>query len=52
MPFAMVAKTEGGADVLARIEIDMPQAGADEVLVRHEAIGVNFIDIYIYRNSC
>ena len=25
----------------------MPQAGADEVLVRHEAIGVNFIDIYI-----
>ncbi|MEK9611838.1 MAG: quinone oxidoreductase [Alphaproteobacteria bacterium] len=47
MPFAMVAKTKGGADVLARMEIDMPQAGADEVLVRHEAIGVNFIDIYI-----
>ena len=47
MPFAMVAKTRGGADVLARLEIDMPQAGAGEVLIRHEAVGVNFLDIYI-----
>ena len=46
MPFAMVARTKGGADVLFA-EIDMPQAGTNEVLVRHEAIGVNFIDIYI-----
>ncbi len=47
MPFAMVARTKGGADVLVKTEIDMPPVGAGEVLVRHEAIGVNFIDIYI-----
>ena len=47
MSFAIVARVKGGADVLHRMEIDMPQVRSDEVLVRHEAIGVNFIDIYI-----
>lgn len=47
MPYAIAARSPGGPDVLTRIDIDVPQPGPGEVLVRHTAIGVNFIDIYI-----
>ena len=50
MPFAIVARKTGDADVLAQIEIEIPVPGPGEVLIRHEAIGVNFIDIY--RHCC
>jgi len=36
----------GGVDALEYIDADRPKAGAGEVLVRIEAIGVNFIDVY------
>lgn len=36
----------GGPDVLAVEEIDRPTPGAGEILIRHAAVGVNFIDTY------
>jgi NADPH2:quinone reductase len=40
----------GGPEVLEAVEIDMPAPGPGQVLVRHEAIGINFIDTY-YRTG-
>jgi NADPH2:quinone reductase len=40
-----VAET-GGADVLTLVERPNPKPGRGQALVRHEAIGLNFIDIY------
>lgn len=37
----------GGPDVLRWETIDLPVPEADEVLVRHTAVGLNFIDTYI-----
>jgi NADPH2:quinone reductase len=39
-------KETGGPDVLEIEAIDVPRPGDGEVLVRHEAIGLNFIDTY------
>jgi NADPH:quinone reductase len=36
----------GGPDVLEYVDIDTPHLGTGQVLVRLEAIGVNFIDVY------
>jgi NADPH2:quinone reductase len=36
----------GGPEVLQYVDIDTPEPGKGEALVRMEAIGVNFIDIY------
>src|SRR5262245_14562985 len=36
----------GGPEVMRFADIDAPEPGSDEVRVRHEAIGVNFIDTY------
>ena len=36
----------GGPEVLRREEVTLPEPGPGEVLVRHEAIGLNFIDTY------
>ena len=47
MTYAMAAARPGGSDMIRRIEIDAPAAGAGEVVIAHEAIGINFIDIYI-----
>jgi NADPH2:quinone reductase len=43
---AIRVHTFGGPEVLSLDEIPVPQPGPGEVLVRIEAIGVNFIDIY------
>jgi NADPH2:quinone reductase len=40
----------GGPDVLRLVDADTPTPGAGQVLVRQEAIGLNFIDIY-YRTG-
>lgn len=44
----------GGPDVMALADVATPKPGAGEVRVRHEAIGVNFIDVYhrtgLYKN--
>ncbi|WP_269515133.1 quinone oxidoreductase family protein [Brevundimonas subvibrioides] len=36
----------GGPDVLALHEVDTAVPGPGQILIRHEAIGLNFIDIY------
>lgn len=38
--------TTGGHEVLQREELDVGQPGPGEVRLRHEAIGLNFADIY------
>ncbi len=38
--------TTGGPEVLQREELDVGQPGPGEVRLRHEAIGLNFADIY------
>jgi NADPH2:quinone reductase len=44
----------GGPDVIALADVPTPEPGANEVRVRHHAIGVNFIDTYhrsgLYKN--
>src|ERR1700737_4003788 len=36
----------GGPEVLQVVEVDRPEPGKGEALVRLEAIGVNFVDCY------
>jgi NADPH2:quinone reductase len=36
----------GGPEVLSYVQISRPSPGPDEVLIKAEAIGVNFIDTY------
>jgi len=42
---AYIEKT-GGPEVIQWREIDLPTPGPGEVLLRHEAVGLNFIDTY------
>lgn len=39
-------ETTGGPDVLQTVDIDTPVPASDQVLIRHEAIGINFIETY------
>lgn len=39
-----IAKT-GGPEAMAWVEIALPKLGANDVLVQHEAVGFNFIDV-------
>jgi NADPH2:quinone reductase len=43
---AIVVERYGGPEVLEFKEIALPAPGPGEVLIRHTAIGVNFIDVY------
>ncbi|MET0273780.1 MAG: quinone oxidoreductase [Phenylobacterium sp.] len=36
----------GGPEVLQLVEVDTPEPKPGQILVRHEAIGINFIDTY------
>ena len=36
----------GGPDVLRWEDVPTPEPGPGEVLVRHEAVGLNYIDVY------
>jgi NADPH2:quinone reductase len=45
-PLRFQLRRTGGPEVLAPELIDIPTPAEGEVLVRHEAIGVNFIDTY------
>ncbi len=47
---AVVADPLGGPEALKYIDQPMPQPGPGEVLIKLEAIGVNFIDVY-FRNG-
>jgi len=43
---AIQAIRAGGPEVLEAFEVETPTPGPGQVLVRHEAIGLNFIDAY------
>lgn len=43
---AIRVAAHGGPEALALTEVDTPRPGPGEILVRHAAIGVNFIDTY------
>jgi NADPH:quinone reductase len=43
---AVQAKAAGGRDVLEVVELDRPEPAEGQILIRHEAIGLNFIDTY------
>src|SRR5258708_5552302 len=43
---AIVVSRTGGAGVLQYVDLPKPKPGPGEALVRIEAIGVNFIDVY------
>ena len=47
MRYAMAAAKPGGSEVLRKIVLGDLAPGNDEALIRHEAIGINFLDIYI-----
>lgn len=36
----------GGTEVLELVTLDVGQPGAGEILLRHHAVGLNFIDVY------
>lgn len=40
-------ETTGGPEVIQWREVDLPAPGPGEVLIRHEAVGLNFIDTYL-----
>ncbi|HEY5720770.1 MAG TPA: quinone oxidoreductase [Allosphingosinicella sp.] len=45
-PYAFVLRETGGPESLQAELIDIPRPEAGQVLVRHEAVGLNFIDTY------
>lgn len=46
MPRAIRIHEVGGPEVMRLEDADVPPPGADDVQVRHTAIGLNFIDVY------
>jgi NADPH2:quinone reductase len=44
--FAMVVTSPGGPENFARRAIETPVPGPGEALVRHTAVGLNFLDVY------
>jgi NADPH:quinone reductase len=44
---AIVVHEIGGPEVLRFEEVEVPPPGSGEALVRHRAIGLNFVDIYV-----
>ncbi len=46
---AIQATRTGGPEVLEAVDLPMPTPGPGEILIRHEAIGLNFIDTYYRR---
>lgn len=45
-PFAFILRETGGPEALKAEPIDVPRPGPGKVVVRHEAVGLNFIDTY------
>lgn len=43
---AVEAKAAGGPEVLEVVERDLPSPGPGQIVVRHAAVGLNFIDTY------
>ncbi|HEX8579088.1 MAG TPA: quinone oxidoreductase [Allosphingosinicella sp.] len=45
-PYAFTLTRTGGPEVLEAEHIDVPAPGTGQILVRHEAVGLNFIETY------
>lgn len=45
-PFRFCLRQTGGPDVLEAELIDVPKPAEGEILIRHEAVGLNYIDTY------
>jgi NADPH2:quinone reductase len=45
-PYSFILRRTGGPEVLEAEHIDVPRPGPGQVLVRNEAVGLNFIDTY------
>jgi NADPH2:quinone reductase len=45
-PYGFCIRRTGGPEVLEAEMIDIPSPGEGEVVIRHEAVGLNFIDTY------
>ena len=43
--------SHGGPEVLAIEEADIPEPGPEQVLIRTEAIGVNYVDVQLRRET-
>ncbi|WP_374653719.1 SRPBCC family protein [Dongia sp.] len=43
---AIIVRNHGGPEVLEPVEIDVPPPAAGEIRLRHDAIGVNFLDLH------
>lgn len=43
---AIQAVRTGGPEVLEAVDLPVPSPGSGEILVRHQAVGLNFIDTY------
>jgi NADPH2:quinone reductase len=43
---AIQATQAGGPDVLEAVDLPVPSPGPGQILVRHQAVGLNFIDTY------
>jgi NADPH2:quinone reductase len=50
MSKAIRIHSNGGPEVMKWESVPMPQPGPGEVLLHHEAVGLNFIDVY-FRNG-
>lgn len=46
-PWRLIVRAPGGPNAIERESFDPGAPGPDEVLLAHEAIGLNFIDIYV-----
>jgi NADPH:quinone reductase len=46
MVMAIRVRETGGPEVMEWVEIDEPKPGPGEILIRHRAVGLNFIDVY------
>ncbi|MDC3234730.1 quinone oxidoreductase [Candidatus Puniceispirillum sp.] len=51
MRYAIVATKPGGIEVFNKVALGDLVVGASEVLIRHEAIGINFLDVYIRKGA-
>jgi NADPH2:quinone reductase len=49
MPHAIRIYRTGGPEVLVWEEVEIGKPGPGEARVRHTAVGVNFVDIYVRR---
>ena len=47
MGYAMAAAKPGGSEVLHKITLGDLIPATGEVLIKHDAVGINFLDIYI-----